>query len=93
MQRPIEIQVHHRQRPGAQALGERAHRCQALGEQVAGVDRTVVAVAGAERRRHRQTGTVQGVGELPLEERARVVLAAPRVAVAAISRPMSPPRR
>src|SRR5204862_25718 len=42
----------------------------------------VVAVARRERRRHRQPRTMQTVGQLPLLERPRALLALPDVAIA-----------
>ena len=81
MQRPIAIQVTTEQRAVAQALGERAHRRQALGDDVAGVGGAGLAVAGAHRCGHRQAGAVQPVGQLPLGEGSRALRIAPAIAI------------
>src|SRR5207247_9599877 len=72
----------HRQGPGAQTLAQRADYGHALGDDVAGVGEAVVVVARRERRRHRQPRTMQTVGQLPLLERPRALLALPDVALA-----------
>src|SRR3977135_1656811 len=72
----------HRQGPGAQALAQGSDYGQALGDDVAGIGEAMVAVARRERCRHRQPRPMQTVGQLPLLERPRALLALPEVAIA-----------
>src|SRR6202042_59948 len=61
----------------AEALRQRPDRRQPLGDEVARVSQAVVNITTRDRRRNRQAGTVQAIGELPLREGPCVVFAAP----------------
>src|SRR5262249_5013524 len=64
-----------------QTLGKRASGVESFGDDATGVGHALVLVPGSQRRRHRQSGPMQPISQLPFGKRTRLLLTLPKVTI------------